>query len=129
AIRSSKRTMDLAARYGGDEFVIIYPACDLAQAATTIDRLRTRIAAKRILVEDTEVSIQVSIGVAEATNDDTVDSLISRADQALYAAKRAGRNQSFQHNGTTCELVETTAAELPADNIPPRPIVNLSNQN
>ena len=54
-IRNSKRSMDLAARYGGDEFVIIYPVCNLAQAATSVERLRSEIAAKKLLLEDTEL--------------------------------------------------------------------------
>ncbi len=118
-IRNSKRTMDLAARYGGDEFVIIYPACNLAQAATSVDRLRSEIAAKQLPLEEAELTIHVSTGVAEATGEDDVASLLVRADKALYAAKQAGRNRSFQHNGETCQLVEITETEPQADIITP----------
>ena len=113
-IRNTKRTMDLAARYGGDEFVIIYPACNLDQASASVDRLRTKIASKQLTVDNGTLNLQVSIGVAEATNDDTVASLLDRADKALYASKQAGRNQSFQHNGNACLSVEETAAETNA---------------
>ena len=118
-IRSSKRTIDLAARYGGDEFVIIYPACNLAQAATSVDRLRSEITAKQLPLEDAELTIHVSTGVAEATGEDDVASLLARADKALYAAKQAGRNRSFQHNGETCQLVEMTEREPQAGTITP----------
>ena len=109
--------MDLAARYGGDEFVIIYPACKLSQAAASMERLRSAIAASQFSVEDTKLTIRVSVGVAEATGEDDVASLLDRADKALYAAKQAGRNQGFQHNGKTCQLVEMAEMEPQADTI------------
>ena len=102
-IRNTKRTMDLAARYGGEEFVLIYPTCKLAPAAVSSERLRLAIENNRIPIENTELSIQVSIGVTEASSTDTVTTLIDRADKALYAAKQAGRNQVFQHDGKACQ--------------------------
>ena len=105
-IRNSTRTMDLAARFGGDEFVIIYPTYNLAQAAISVDGLRSEISAKRLPLEDAELTIHVSTGVAEANSEDDVASLLARADKALYAAKQAGRNQTFQHNGETCQSME-----------------------
>ncbi|MGI9427724.1 MAG: GGDEF domain-containing protein [Bythopirellula sp.] len=110
-IKQSKRSMDLAARYGGDEFVIIYPAFELAEAAASADRLRSEIAARQFPFDDVELTIHVSVGVAEATSADDVASLLDRADKALYAAKQAGRNKGFQHDGTTCQLVEVAETE------------------
>ena len=125
-IRNSKRTMDLAARYGGDEFVIIHPACNLAEAVTSANRLRSDIAATRLSLEDAELTISVSIGVAEATDEDSVVSLIARADKALYAAKQAGRNRGFQHNGETCQLLEIAETESQGDNVPLQSTANQS---
>ncbi len=118
-LQNSIRTMDLAARYGGDEFIIIYPACNLARAAASVDRLRSEIATKLFPLEDTEIAIHVSTGVAEATGEDDVASLLARADGSLYAAKKAGRNRSFQHNGETCQSAQITETEPQADIITP----------
>ncbi len=104
-IRNTKRTMDLAARYGGDEFAIIYPASDLSEASMAVEHIRTAIAKVQLPLEDATVSVTVSIGLAEATDGDDVSSLINRADEALYAAKEAGRNQAYRHNGELCEPI------------------------
>jgi len=104
-IHNTKRTMDLAARYGGDEFAIIYPASVLREAATAVENLRTAIASAPVCLEDSEVVVAVSIGVTEALDGDSVATLIGRADEALYAAKTAGRNRGFQHDGETCRAI------------------------
>lgn len=104
-IRNTKRTMDLAARYGGDEFVIIYPANNLSEASTAVELMRTAIASTKISLEDAEVAVTVSIGVAEAADGDDVVSLLQRVDDALYAAKEAGRNRGYRHNGESCEPI------------------------
>lgn len=109
-IRDNKRTMDLAARYGGDEFAIIYPASKLSEASTAVEHLRTAITSVQLPLEDAEIAVTVSIGVAEAQEGDDVASLMSRADKALYAAKQAGRNQGYQYDGESYEPI--TANEL-----------------
>lgn len=79
--RRGLRSIDLMVRYGGDEFVIIMPGCTLDDAAIAFDRLR----------QSGEPSC--SIGISAWEFDDTAETILHRADQALYAAKHAGRNR------------------------------------
>ncbi len=95
-IKRSIRGIDLACRSGGEEFVIVMPETDLAVAAMVAERLRRRIAAEPFAISQGQRSIPVtlSIGIAALRGpDDTAASLIKRADQALYRAKRDGRNR------------------------------------
>lgn len=89
------RGFDLVARYGGEEFVVVLPETTLPVALVVAERLRKTIAATPIPTDDpaTSVSVTVSIGIAVTRGEDeTPASLLQRADEALYAAKAAGRN-------------------------------------
>jgi diguanylate cyclase (GGDEF)-like protein len=87
--RASLRNTDLAARIGGEEFALLLPATDLAQAQQLAERLRQEIAALQL-----PAAVTVSIGCAELSPEmDSVDALLARADEALYAAKENGRNR------------------------------------
>ncbi|MEQ8788031.1 MAG: GGDEF domain-containing protein [Pirellulaceae bacterium] len=101
-IRGATRTMDVAARYAGDEFAVIYPATNLAEASKAVENLRAAIESSPLPLEDEQLRVTVSIGVAEAAESDTVGSLVKRADDALYAAKRNGRNATYRHDGESC---------------------------
>jgi len=95
-IKRSIRGIDLAARCGGEEFVIVMPETDLTVAAMVAERLRRRIATEPFVISQGVRSIPVtlSIGIAGLRGrEDTAASLIKRADQALYRAKRDGRNR------------------------------------
>jgi len=95
-IKRSIRGIDLACRTGGEEFVIVMPETDLTVAAMVAERLRRRIAAEPFSINQGERSIPVtlSIGLAALRGaDDGSASLLKRADQALYRAKREGRNR------------------------------------
>jgi two-component system cell cycle response regulator len=95
-IKRSIRGIDLACRYGGEEFVLIMPETDMAVAAMVAERLRRRIAGEPFAVEQGTKSIPVTISVGIAAlrgKEDTAASLLKRADQALYRAKRDGRNR------------------------------------
>jgi diguanylate cyclase (GGDEF)-like protein len=87
--RASLRNTDLAARIGGEEFALLLPATDLAQAQQLAERLRQEIAALQL-----PAAVTVSIGCAELSPEmGSVDALLARADEALYAAKENGRNR------------------------------------
>jgi diguanylate cyclase (GGDEF)-like protein len=84
---------DLAARIGGEEFAVALPGVDLAGAEQFADRLRSAIAEQHLQDARPELApITVSVGVTVARPGDSLDALLSRADNALYAAKRGGRN-------------------------------------
>ena len=95
-IKRSIRGIDLACRYGGEEFVVVMPETDMAVAATVAERLRRRIAAEPFAIQQgtRSVPVTISIGIAALRgSDDNAASLLKRADQALYRAKRDGRNR------------------------------------
>ncbi len=95
-IKRSIRGIDLASRCGGEEFIIVMPETDMAVAASVAERLRRRIASEPFAIsEGTRViPVTLSIGIASLRGrDDTPASLLKRADQALYRAKRDGRNR------------------------------------
>jgi diguanylate cyclase len=95
------RETDVVARYGGEEFVVVMPQTDMEGACISAERLRAKIAS--------DLRLTVSGGVAEAVAGDTQDSLLARADAALYEAKTAGRNCVCRHTG---EQIEPVPAEM-----------------
>jgi diguanylate cyclase (GGDEF)-like protein len=94
-IRAGLRAADLACRYGGDEFCILLPETDLAGARPIAERLRLAIARLVVDVDGASVRTTVSIGIAAfpAHGVGDVKAILMRADQALYKAKRAGRDR------------------------------------
>jgi len=91
------RSIDMASRFGGEEFVLLLPETDVALAASAAERLRVEVEALQLSDElGRPVRLTISIGVASADPDgvaDTVSSLLIRADRALYRAKNEGRNR------------------------------------
>jgi two-component system cell cycle response regulator len=95
-MRKSIRGLDLACRHGGEEFVIVMPETDMPVAAAVAERLRRRIASEPFSIQQGAGSIEVTISIGIATLDPHSDngaSILKRADQALYRAKRDGRNR------------------------------------
>jgi diguanylate cyclase len=95
-LQSNIKGRDIAARPGGDEFVLLLQQIPLAGARALAEQIRTAVASVRIRRADSKEqpgSVTLSIGVAAGGSDDTLESLLARADAALYAAKRAGRNR------------------------------------
>lgn len=87
------RESDVAARYGGEEFAILLPNTDRDAALGVAEKLRSTIEACAFHYRDTPVKVTISVGLTEFNGDDTPASAFERADQALYQAKRAGRNR------------------------------------
>jgi diguanylate cyclase (GGDEF)-like protein len=86
------RETDVVTRFGGEEFVVIMPQTDLRGACVFAERIRAQVEKK--------LGLTVSGGVTAALgNHEAPEVIIERADAALYAAKQAGRNQTFVHDG------------------------------
>jgi len=95
-ISANVRGIDLACRHGGEEFVVVMPDTDSGFAFTVAERLRQSIECTPIAISHAPnaLKITVSIGIASSNGgDDVPDQLLRRADQALYRAKREGRNR------------------------------------
>lgn len=89
---SAARNDDEICRYGGEEFLFILRDTGIEGAAEVAERVRTRIGGDAMHSGDTQLTVSISLGIAQARESDTVDTLIERADAALYAAKAAGRD-------------------------------------
>jgi diguanylate cyclase (GGDEF)-like protein len=91
---ASFRAYDFVGRYGGEEFLVVVPTSEPHTAIELAERLRQSIAAQPVDVGGVKISVTLSLGVA-ATNADNSDpvQLLHQADEALYAAKKAGRNR------------------------------------
>ena len=99
-LRRTQRGTDHVARYGGEEFVVLLERIPGHQAKSVVDRQRGRIGKSTLRVDGKDLSITVSAGVAEIQPGESIKSVLERADQALYAAKEAGRNQTCFDDGT-----------------------------
>ncbi|MGH9475666.1 MAG: GGDEF domain-containing protein [Terriglobales bacterium] len=86
------RSSDLLARFGGEEFVAVLPDRDGVRASLIAERLRSRLEELRVDYEGQALALTASFGIAVAGSGDTWSGILRRADRALYAAKRAGRN-------------------------------------
>ncbi len=95
-LAQSIRSVDYAARYGGDEFVIIMVETTVDQALRTAERICSQVNEMRYSANGQSVSVTVSIGVVQCKQSDsaTPTAVFARADSALYEAKRAGRNRA-----------------------------------
>jgi diguanylate cyclase (GGDEF)-like protein len=95
-INQSIRTTDKAARFGGEEFVVLLREIDQETALLLAERIRLSIEQTTINHGETSIAATVSIGVAiNAEGDRDVQDMIERADQSLYVAKKTGRNRTF----------------------------------
>jgi two-component system cell cycle response regulator len=95
-LRDVLRPYDSVGRYGGEEFLLVLPGCDGPTAAGLAERLRQCVAAETVSTEEGEVPVALSLGVAAWEGEGEVDTigLLRSADEALYSAKRTGRNRT-----------------------------------
>jgi diguanylate cyclase (GGDEF)-like protein len=94
-MQMSMRRYDAIGRYGGEEFLIVLPGCDRDSSCKQAERLRTAIAQDAMMLSDCAISVAASFGVTTAADAAKVtpELLIRAADDALYQAKREGRDR------------------------------------
>lgn len=92
-VKDTLRSMDVIARYGGEEFVILLPETTLDAATATMTRLQRELTRHFFMHENEKVLITFSAGVALRRENEDQASLVARADQAMYQAKRTGKNR------------------------------------
>ncbi|MBP7050198.1 MAG: sensor domain-containing diguanylate cyclase [Phycisphaerae bacterium] len=91
-IRECVRQIDLAARYGGDEFAVILPSTGLSAALIVCERIVEAVARSPVLWQREQIPLSISVGVGEYGADANPEDVTSRSDQALYLAKHSGKN-------------------------------------
>jgi diguanylate cyclase (GGDEF)-like protein len=131
-LRESYRQMDIVTRYGGEEFAVIMPSTTLAESEAGAARVCPFVEFRQFEFEDKTLKVTVSGGVAQAARSEDQAALIKRADEALYAAKRGGRNRVFLHDGTTVrELALATILPSPSPNktAVPNPVPQVAQMN
>ena len=99
-MRNSLRTVDILARYGGEEFIILLPETNLPHTLYAAERIREQVEKTPLPLEDGQVDLTVSLGVADIQSCPTecsFDNLLLHADKALYNAKNTGRNRIVTH--------------------------------
>lgn len=104
-LRDTMRDMDVVARHGGEEFAVILASTTLDEGQRATLRALKAIGQSTFHFEGTALRVTASIGLAEAAGDDDTESLVQRADAALYASKEAGRNCGHMHQGAACEII------------------------
>ena len=113
-LRSQIRETDLAARYGGDEFVVLLPHTTASEACTFAERVLACV--RRARPEGIEISISLGVAALEASDGQSIDSLLSEADAAAYRAKRSGGGRVCVYDKTV-DVVNPTHEPI---RVPPR---------
>jgi diguanylate cyclase len=98
-IRRSMRPSDVVVRFGGEEFLFLLPDSESAQAAHALQRLQLDLNSHPLIYRGEEIPLTFSAGVTARRHGQSRDSVIAAADQALYAAKRAGKQRVMTADG------------------------------
>jgi diguanylate cyclase (GGDEF)-like protein len=99
-LKEECRKVDTIARWGGEEYLALLPETDDSEALHTGERIREAIYRNPVSWEGREIPLTVSAGVATIHGSESIDRLLQRADEALYRAKRQGRNQVCSYEGS-----------------------------
>jgi len=116
-LKTNVKGRDTAARYGGEEFVIILPKTTISAALIVAEQIRIAVKSKELVKKSSNESIghvTLSIGVANYRADESFEDLIERADESLYAAKQAGRNNVKSEDDLASGAVSTAKTGLSA---------------
>ena len=93
-IQNAIRKIDVACRYGGEEFVILLPETDIEQANHVAERIRITLDETAITFENELISVTASLGIVDLSTDTLlIEKMLAKADEAMYRAKQMGRNQ------------------------------------
>jgi len=101
ALSSALRKGDVVARYGGEEFAVLLPHSTLVEATAAVGKIRQAIGALSLSFGEKQLSVTASGGLASIVLHEAAESLIGRADEALYVAKENGRDCVFWHDGAS----------------------------
>ena len=93
SISYSLRKMDIVARWGGEEFIVILPGATDVIISSVSERIRVLIEGSFLLIGEEKVYVTVSIGATMSRSDDSAETIVSRADQLMYLSKNRGRNR------------------------------------
>jgi diguanylate cyclase (GGDEF)-like protein len=92
-ISATLRRYDLIGRYGGEEFLVIAPGCDLALTQRLAERIREAVSSEGVELGNDNIPLTVSVGITLGTADSDPEFLVTVADSAMYQAKSNGRNR------------------------------------
>jgi diguanylate cyclase len=113
ALRAAVRREDSVARYGGEEFAVLLPGTTLEQAAGAAQHVREALGRVSVEHNGNRISVTVSGGLAMIRGNESSESLIQRADSALYAAKAGGRDCNYIHDGALCRPANPRRDQFP----------------
>lgn len=112
SLKQAAGELGVVCRYGGEEFAVIFPGLQPAAAVPVAERCRAAIGAQSIPYDGKTLNVNASAGLAEFCASDTMETVLERADEALYASKRGGRNCGHRHDGSAFQPFVNTAATV-----------------